>query len=276
MVIPDRVASYLIATHRTHRPDAQAAALGVCLDTVWRYKALLYRAGLLRREDRATMRPRTASEVQRAVQLARQGMLGREIAEALGRTEHDVSEWLAPYGGLYTLRAAGGDAWLSLQACAQLLGVHTSAVRRWVEAGAIVAGRTKDAPKGRKRRNPGVKGGFYQITRAALCDFLRDRRWWMEYTPSTIADADLRRLSTVVRHAANGRWEKLRPFAGRCSSGAYARWRGCGWPGPAWEVVRSGTVDMVWLPQGTAPPVPPRRWMARSAVLRQVGVRDEL
>lgn len=264
VTVPERARELLIATHETHRPAEQAALLGVAIDTVWTYKTALYHAGVLRRAARATQRPRTEAEDARAVALARQGLLGREIAAALGRSPADISEWLAPHGGIHALRASGGgDAWLSREATARLVGVHPSVVRRWVACGALVAGRTKELD-GRRR---GSAAGFCQVTRAALADFLRDeRRYWMEYTPRAVQDAELRRLAETVRAAAGGRWEKLRPLAGRCAPATYSRWRAAGWPGSAWEVTRSGTADWVWVPQGSAlPDLPARgeRWRWR-------------
>lgn len=261
--VPARAYALLVETHRTHRPAEQAQLLGVTVTTVQVYRNALYRAGVLDKAQRASYRPVAPDEPERAAQLARQGATLREIAGSLRRTEADISELLAPFGGLRALRAQGGaDAWYAGEQAAALLGVDRSTMRRWCRQGIIVADRTKDAepkPRGRKARNRGPSAGFYRISRATLADFLRDRTYWMEYAACTIRDADLRRLAETVRSEAGGQWVKLRLFDGGAALGTYARWRQQGWPGPAWEVVRSGTADWLWLPARTVPPATPRR-----------------
>lgn len=261
--VPLPAVTLLLETHTTHSPTEQAALLGVKVTTVHHYRRLLYRARLLDRAQRKVRRPYGTEEPQRAAQLARQGATLRELAASLRRTEADISEMLAAFGGLRHLRAQGGaDAWYSAEQAAQLLGVPRRMMCRWCQSGIVAAERTKqDMPRRRGPRRPrgGPVGGFYRISRPALADFLRDRRSWMEYSAAGICDADLRQLAQSVRAAAGGRWEKLRPLAGNPAPGTYARWRAQGWPGPAWQVVRSGSADWLWLPARTAPPSPPRR-----------------
>jgi transposase len=261
--VPARAYALLVETHRTHRPAEQAELLGVTVTTIQVYRNALYRAGVLDKAARASQRPVAPNEPERAAQLARQGAALREIAGSLRRTEADISEMLAPFGGLRHLRAQGGaDTWYSGEEAAALLGVGRSTMRRWCREGIIAADRTKDdLPKtrGRKRSRGGPVAGFYRISRGAVADFLRDRTHWMEYAASGICDADLRRLSETLRAEAGGRWVKLRTFDGAASTTTYAHWRAAGWPGPDWEVVRSGTTDWLWLPARTAPPATPRR-----------------
>lgn len=274
--VPPRAAAVITATYATHGSREQARLLGISHQTALTYRSLLVRAGVLDPARRAEYRRYSPEEQERAAQLARAGCTLREIAESLGRPACRVSRLLAPLGGIRALRAAGGgDAWLSAGRCAALMGVHRGTVVAWVEVGALVADRTNEVMtahgKPRRVRRGNVRGSW-RVSRAALCDFVRDRAWWMTYGVSAIQDADIRQLALTARSTAGGRWEKLRAVAQqvaaprRLSDATLARWRALGWPRGAegWEVLRRGTTDWLWVPEGSALPAPPRPRPRRS------------
>lgn len=218
----------------------------------------------------------------RAAALARQGCTLREIAHALGCAEVTVSRLLAPHGGIHALRRAGqADTWYTANEASALLSIARTTLQAALRAGAISADRTKPqlTAAGRLARvRHGNYHGLWRISRAALCDFLRDRSYWMAYSPRAIADAELRRLAEAVQRDAQGRWVKLRSVAG-CGHSTYSAWRKAGWPGPGWEVIRRGQTDWLWLPEGSAPPdglplLTPaaRRLPPRRAVCSECGV----
>lgn len=258
--VPARAASYLVATYATRTAREQAEALGVTHHTVLAYRSLLVRAGLLDPARRAEFRRYTEAERERAARLARQGLTLQEIADALGRPVGKTSQLLAPLGGIRRLRAEGrADAWFSAEQAAVLMGVHPGTIRDWLAHGALVADRTKPqlTASGQLRKSvQGNRHGVHRITRAALCEFVRERSWWMTYGVRGIQDQDIRQLAETVRRAARGAWVKLRSVAPPVSTTTYVVWRAEGWPGPGWEVIRRGTADWLWLPEGSAPPEP--------------------
>ncbi len=260
--VPEATRAVLVATHTTHTVAQQAEQLGLARTTIHVYRGQLYAEGAIDRTRRKDRPQHTEAERRRAAELARQGGTLREIARAIHRSEADVSDLLRPLGGLHALRAAG-EGWRTLAGTAALLGVHVVSVRRWRDAGALVGDRTK-----------AVAQGHWRFSQAAVIAFLRNRRYWMEYTPSLITDNVLRQLATTFRARAGGRWELLARLAGSPAPGTYARWRAHGWPGAGWEVVRSGNADWIWMPAGAAPPDrPARRGQQGVRRTREAGAR---
>jgi hypothetical protein len=257
---PETIA-YLQATHTTLHYRAQAADLGLSPRTVACYRGRLYKAGLLSRDTRTSYRRISDADLAQAVALAKQGLSRAQIAAAVGRSERTMSYLFALAGtGWYDCRALPDAVPVyNASQVAQLLGVREMTVSKWIAQGWLAATRTKDA-EARKRGRPrrGVALGVFQIGRADLLDFLRQREHWMAWRPECISDAELRRAAETFRAAVPGQWVGLRELADALhySLAAVQAWHAAGWP-QGMERTRYGNRCYVWLPAGEAYPAPP-------------------
>lgn len=269
--VPEEAAAYLVRTHATHTTAQQAADLGVSLECIHKFRTTLYRAGRLSTTGRKSNRSWMPAELARAATLIRQGCTLTEAASALERTPRALAIALRRAGSSVAALVAErkqADTLYTARQVTRLMAVHMHTLRLWLRNGWLSArtGAEVTAPAEATRRGrpskaarPQKRKATWLVTRADLIAFLQERGAWMTYTAEAIQDAELRRLATLYRSEARGRWWSRTELAAALyySLGALNRWRRLyAWPAGVETVLVRGALYF-WIRDGEPLPEPP-------------------
>lgn len=136
----------------------------------------------------------THDDDERLKRLIRQGTPWRHIKRITGRSFTAARARLSRLNETCDTVRHMPDGCRSMREVAHLLGISEHVVLRWVRLDYIAA--TKPV----KRR------GVRWITDEALRQFMRNRDYWMLWSPKLITDDDWRHYAETERRFADGRW----------------------------------------------------------------------
>ena len=241
----DAIDAVLVMTHDRLTVDRQAELLGVSRSVIRDWRSRLYRAGVLRKEDRLGVRPLRAEEIEHAATLARAGRSWQEISVLLGVSRARARR-LVHRAGIRGTRIGNGsqrdhlpETWTTTR-----FGRTFGFTQRYI-AGLVRRGLLPD------HRIVQCAGAGYVWTYDDVLAFVRDRRTWMLWTPQQISDPQMRRIADDARRSVDGAWLSTKELAAmlHLERTTLARWirEDELWARYEW-VDRHTRAAVVWLP----------------------------
>ncbi len=259
--VPLRVAAHLIATHTTDTTNQQGAAVGLHEKTIRKYRAALYRAGLLHITASVYAQANTHARQQlgRVLRLLRSGQGVCDVMAATGLSKPYIYEMCEPYGGVSHIRDTSQA--MSLLQAATLLGIAFDTLRLCIDAGYLVVGRHQRSAPG---ANDAARTRYcathvdttrFWVSRADVFDFLRERAAWPRYSVHTIRDQEFKAYAMLHQRTAGGAWRSRNEIAEMMGihKETAAKYIKRGWL-REWETTIYGRVTYYWHPNGVAIP----------------------
>lgn len=231
-----QIDAFLIRTHDLLRKAEQAATLGLHVASIARRRDRLYRAGHIRKDERAGRRFTSLAQRQAICRLWAEGYSSEAIAQMRQVSVAVVTTIIAadqparsPFYGRADIE--------------RIFSVGRSTVAYWVSRGWLPPAKSQ----------PDARCSHHRWSRADLVTFVAERGVWPGYVPTMITDPELRRVAAAHRAAAGGRWwglKEIRHALGVPDSTLHM-WLGRGYL-RGWPTVTYGGARFVWVLTGTA------------------------